>query len=76
MNFVDSQAGQTTIRLVVMKNIFPSGVTLHLKFDLKGSTYGRKVPNSLFKKKNFKILARRLKRRGQKRLQRSKISTS
>ena len=57
-----------------MKNIFPSGVTLHLKFDLKGSTYGRKVPNSL--KKNFQILARRLKRRGQKRLQRSKISTS
>jgi len=37
------QAGQTTIRLVVMKNIFPSGVTLHLKFDLKGSTYGRKA---------------------------------
>ena len=37
------QAGQKNIRLVVMENIFPSGVKMHLKFDLKGSTHGRKV---------------------------------
>jgi len=37
------QAGQKKIRLVVMKNLFPSGVKMHLKFDLKGSTHGRKA---------------------------------
>jgi len=26
-----------------MKNLFPSGVKMHLKFDLKGSTHGRKA---------------------------------
>jgi len=35
------QANQKKIRLVVMKNLFPPGVKLHLKFDLKGSTHGR-----------------------------------
>merc|ERR1719234_562636 len=37
------QAGQKKIRLVVMKNLFPSGVKMHLKFDLKGSTHGRRA---------------------------------
>jgi len=37
------QAGQKKIKLVVMKNLFPSGVKMHLKFDLKGSTHGRKA---------------------------------
>merc|ERR1719341_1150886 len=37
------QANQKNIRLVVMKNLFPSGVKMHLKFDLKGSTHGRKA---------------------------------
>merc|ERR1719341_685668 len=37
------QAGLKKIRLVVMKNLFPSGVKMHLKFDLKGSTHGRKA---------------------------------
>merc|ERR1719234_364420 len=37
------QAGQKKIILVVMKNLFPSGVKMHLKFDLKGSTHGRKA---------------------------------
>jgi len=37
------QAGQKNIRLIVMNNLFPSDVTIHLKFDLKGSTHGRKA---------------------------------
>merc|ERR1719341_2812257 len=37
------QAGQKNIKLVVMENLFPSGVKMHLKFDLKGSTHGRKA---------------------------------
>lgn len=31
------------VRLVVMNNLLPSYVKLHLKYDLKGSTYKRKV---------------------------------
>ena len=31
------------VRIVVMKNLLPSGLELHHKFDLKGSTYGRKA---------------------------------
>ncbi len=30
-------------RLTIMNNILPSSITMHLKFDLKGSTYKRKV---------------------------------
>jgi len=37
------QANQKNIRLVVMNNLLPSGVKMHLKFDLKGSTYKRKA---------------------------------
>jgi len=40
------QAMQKNIRLVVMNNLLPSGVTMHLKFDLKGSTYKRKASKS------------------------------
>jgi Phosphatidylinositol-4-phosphate 5-Kinase len=31
------------VRIVVMKNLLPSGLEIHHKFDLKGSTYGRKA---------------------------------
>ena len=31
------------IRLVVMNNLLPSSLTMHSKFDLKGSTYKRKA---------------------------------
>jgi len=37
------QASQKNIRLIVMNNLLPSGVTMHLKFDLKGSTFKRKA---------------------------------
>jgi 1-phosphatidylinositol-4-phosphate 5-kinase len=37
------QIHQKNIRLTVMNNILPSDVKMHLKFDLKGSTYKRKV---------------------------------
>lgn len=34
------------IRLCVMNNLLPSSVKMHEKYDLKGSTYKRKVSNS------------------------------
>ena len=34
---------QKNIRLTAMNNLLPSNVKMHLKFDLKGSTYKRKV---------------------------------
>ncbi len=37
------QCNQKNIRLVVMNNLLPSSIKMHLKFDLKGSTYKRKV---------------------------------
>ena len=37
------QCNQKNIRLTVMNNLLPSDVKMHLKFDLKGSTYKRKV---------------------------------
>ncbi len=37
------QCNQKNIRLTVMNNLLPSKVKLHLKFDLKGSTYKRKA---------------------------------
>ena len=37
------QCHQKNIRLTVMNNLLPSDVKMHLKFDLKGSTYKRKV---------------------------------
>jgi len=37
------QCNQKNIRLIVMNNLLPSNVKMHLKFDLKGSTYKRKA---------------------------------
>uniref|UniRef100_A0A671YYE7 Phosphatidylinositol 4-phosphate 5-kinase type-1 gamma-like n=1 Tax=Sparus aurata TaxID=8175 RepID=A0A671YYE7_SPAAU len=37
------QCGGKNIRLVVMNNILPRSVRMHLKFDLKGSTYKRRA---------------------------------
>eukprot|EP00096_Caligus_rogercresseyi_P003637 TRINITY_DN1694_c0_g1_i2.p1 TRINITY_DN1694_c0_g1~~TRINITY_DN1694_c0_g1_i2.p1 ORF type:complete len:659 (+),score=196.08 TRINITY_DN1694_c0_g1_i2:599-2575(+) len=36
-------SNQKNIRLSVMNNLLPSNVKMHLKFDLKGSTYKRKA---------------------------------
>lgn len=37
------QCNSKNIRLIVMNNLLPSYVKMHLKYDLKGSTYNRKV---------------------------------
>ncbi|XP_068605025.1 phosphatidylinositol 4-phosphate 5-kinase type-1 alpha-like [Brachionichthys hirsutus] len=37
------QCGGKNIRVVVMNNILPRSVSMHLKFDLKGSTYKRRA---------------------------------
>lgn len=37
------QCNSKNVRLVIMNNLLPSSVTLHMKYDLKGSTYKRKV---------------------------------
>ncbi|KAJ8290033.1 hypothetical protein GJAV_G00007970 [Gymnothorax javanicus] len=37
------QAGGKNIRIVVMNNLLPSAVQMHLKYDLKGSTYKRRA---------------------------------
>ncbi|KAK5611029.1 Phosphatidylinositol 4-phosphate 5-kinase type-1 alpha [Crenichthys baileyi] len=37
------QAAGKNIRIVVMNNLLPSAVRMHLKFDLKGSTYKRRA---------------------------------
>jgi 1-phosphatidylinositol-4-phosphate 5-kinase len=37
------QCNQKNIRLIVMNNILPTSIQMHLKFDLKGSTYKRKA---------------------------------
>ncbi|KTF74213.1 hypothetical protein cypCar_00049289 [Cyprinus carpio] len=37
------QSGGKNIRIVVMNNILPRIVRMHLKFDLKGSTYKRRA---------------------------------
>ncbi|XP_059087907.1 uncharacterized protein LOC131884205 isoform X3 [Tigriopus californicus] len=37
------QCNQKNIRLTVMNNLLPTNVKMHLKFDLKGSTYKRKA---------------------------------
>ncbi|XP_055321432.1 phosphatidylinositol 4-phosphate 5-kinase type-1 alpha-like isoform X18 [Sitodiplosis mosellana] len=37
------QCNSKNVRLVVMNNLLPSYVKLHLKYDLKGSTYNRKA---------------------------------
>lgn len=37
------QCNSKNVRLTVMNNLLPSYVKMHLKYDLKGSTYKRKV---------------------------------
>ncbi|XP_062866841.1 phosphatidylinositol-4-phosphate 5-kinase, type I, alpha, a isoform X2 [Trichomycterus rosablanca] len=37
------QAGGKNIRIAVMNNLLPRSVPMHLKFDLKGSTYKRRA---------------------------------
>uniref|UniRef100_UPI003AB0E98E phosphatidylinositol 4-phosphate 5-kinase type-1 alpha-like isoform X1 n=1 Tax=Centroberyx gerrardi TaxID=166262 RepID=UPI003AB0E98E len=37
------QAGGKNIRIVVMNNLLPCAVRMHLKYDLKGSTYKRRA---------------------------------
>ena len=37
------QCNQKNIRLIVMNNLLPSSIKMHLRFDLKGSTYKRKA---------------------------------
>ncbi|KAK6618507.1 Phosphatidylinositol 4-phosphate 5-kinase type-1 alpha [Polyplax serrata] len=37
------QCNSKNVRLVAMNNLLPSSVTLHQKYDLKGSTYKRKA---------------------------------
>ncbi|KAM9838625.1 phosphatidylinositol 4-phosphate 5-kinase type-1 alpha-like isoform 1-T1 [Aulostomus maculatus] len=37
------QAGGNNIRIVVMNNLLPNTLRMHLKFDLKGSTYKRRA---------------------------------
>ncbi|KAM4551228.1 LOW QUALITY PROTEIN: phosphatidylinositol 4-phosphate 5-kinase type-1 alpha-like [Odontesthes bonariensis] len=37
------QAGRKNIRIVVMNNLLPRNIPMHLKYDLKGSTYKRRA---------------------------------
>ena len=37
------QCNQKNIRVIIMNNLLPSNIKMHLKFDLKGSTFKRKV---------------------------------
>ncbi|XP_071787884.1 phosphatidylinositol 4-phosphate 5-kinase type-1 alpha-like isoform X2 [Asterias amurensis] len=46
------QSGGRNIRLVVMNNLMPSDITMHQKFDLKGSTYKRKASKAERQKKS------------------------
>ncbi|CAK8684991.1 unnamed protein product [Clavelina lepadiformis] len=46
------QAGGKNIRIVVMNNLLPSKIKMHLKYDLKGSTYKRKASKQERGKKN------------------------
>ncbi|TSO05461.1 26S proteasome non-ATPase regulatory subunit 4 [Bagarius yarrelli] len=40
------QAGGKNIRIVVMNNLLPRAVPMHLKYDLKGSTYKRRASST------------------------------
>ncbi|XP_069805271.1 phosphatidylinositol 4-phosphate 5-kinase type-1 alpha isoform X2 [Dendropsophus ebraccatus] len=46
------QAGGKNIRIVVMNNLLPRSVKMHLKYDLKGSTYKRRA-SPKEREKNF-----------------------
>ncbi|XP_077994067.1 phosphatidylinositol 4-phosphate 5-kinase type-1 alpha-like [Glandiceps talaboti] len=37
------QCGGKNIRLIVMNNLLPTNIKMHLKFDMKGSTYKRRA---------------------------------
>ena len=37
------QCNAKNIRLIVMNNLLPTSIKMHQKYDLKGSTYKRKV---------------------------------
>lgn len=45
------QCNSKNVRLVAMNNLLPSYVKMHLKYDLKGSTYKRKVSEASCAKK-------------------------
>ena len=73
------QCNQKNIRLVVMNNLLPSSIKLHLKFDLKGSTYKRKVGTWLAgygRISNSRITFRPRSTSGTRSLRRSKILIS
>lgn len=42
------QCNSKNVRLAVMNNLLPSSVKMHEKYDLKGSTYKRKVCYAAF----------------------------
>ncbi|KAG5678615.1 hypothetical protein PVAND_008275 [Polypedilum vanderplanki] len=46
------QCNSKNVRLVAMNNLLPSSIKLHLKYDLKGSTYKRKANKSERQKKS------------------------
>lgn len=46
------QCNSKNVRLVAMNNLLPSWVTMHQKYDLKGSTYKRKANKSERQKKS------------------------
>ncbi|XP_046683177.1 phosphatidylinositol 4-phosphate 5-kinase type-1 alpha-like isoform X10 [Homalodisca vitripennis] len=46
------QCNSKNIRMVAMNNLLPSSITIHQKYDLKGSTYKRKASKSERQKKS------------------------
>ncbi|CAI6368266.1 unnamed protein product [Macrosiphum euphorbiae] len=50
--FYNFQCKSTDIKLVSMKNLLPSDIKIHQKFDLKGATIGRKASDNERKKKS------------------------
>nr|XP_023865933.1 phosphatidylinositol 4-phosphate 5-kinase type-1 gamma-like [Salvelinus alpinus] len=46
------QSGGKNIRIVAMNNVLPRAVRMHLKFDLKGSTYKRRASKKEREKSN------------------------
>lgn len=47
------QCNSKNVRLVIMNNLLPSNVVMHQKYDLKGSTYKRKVSVYVISKFKF-----------------------
>lgn len=46
------QCNSKNVRLIAMNNLLPSSIKMHLKYDLKGSTYKRKANKSERQKKS------------------------